>query len=448
MKLPAELLDSLNGIKGFDRDAFIKVHEQPESITSIRINPLKQSRIPNPESRIPWSEFGYYLDTRPSFTYDPLFHAGTYYVQEASSMFLEQAISQLIDLEKPNKILDLSAAPGGKSTHILSLIGNNSLLVSNEVIRSRAQVLKDNIVKWGHENVVVTQNDPRDFNRLGNYFDVILVDAPCSGSGLFRRDPTAIGEWSLNNVALCSQRQQRILADAWLSLKQDGWLIYSTCSYSADEDEVILDWLCREFPLESARLKVKKEWKITEVKTTAGMYAYRFWPDKLKGEGFFLACLKKTGHEQEPPVIKPKKPVSLTAQQSALMQQWINVKDLEIFLQGKNVYAWTSSLASEFGFLLERLHFIYSGVMLGEFARNKFIPSHELSMTDLVRENIPRIPLTNEDAIRYLRRQEMNMQVETTGWQLVTYEGFNLGWVNVLSNRINNYYPKSLRILK
>ena len=180
---------------------------------------------------------------RPSFTFDPLFHAGTYYVQEASSMFLEQALKQSVDLSQPLRVLDLCAAPGGKSTLLQSLLNKESLLVSNDVIKSRAAILEENIVKWGAANVVVTNNDPAHFARLENYFDAIVIDAPCSGSGLFRRDPEAINEWSENNVQLCSQRQQRIVADVWPALKQNGILIYSTCSYSAEEDEAILDWM-------------------------------------------------------------------------------------------------------------------------------------------------------------------------------------------------------------
>ena len=228
MQLPQALLDSLEGVKGFDEEAFINVHESDERVTSIRINPFKRSdpdsyRDVNFKSKIPWTEYGYYLETRPSFTFDPLFHAGCYYVQEASSMFLEQALKQTVDLSQPLKVLDLCAAPGGKSTHLLSLISKESLLVSNEVIRSRANILTDNIMKWGCSNVIVTNNDPRDFQRIENYFDVIVVDAPCSGSGLFRRDPDAIEEWSEQNVALCSQRQQRILADILPALKNQGY---------------------------------------------------------------------------------------------------------------------------------------------------------------------------------------------------------------------------------
>lgn len=203
-------------------------------------------------------------------------------------MFVEQALRQTVDLSKPLKVLDLCASPGGKSTHIQSLISKESLLVSNEVIRSRANVLKDNIIKWGCENVIITNNDPKDFTRLENYFDVILVDAPCSGSGLFRRDPEAIGEWSENSVQLCSQRQQRILADVWPALKRNGILIYSTCSYSKEEDEDIVSWLLKERSAVQCSLIVDSSCGIIE---SGG--AYRFWPDKAKGEGFFLACFKK-----------------------------------------------------------------------------------------------------------------------------------------------------------
>jgi len=218
-----------------------------------------------------------------------MFHAGCYYVQEASSMFLEQALKQSVDLSMPLKILDLCAAPGGKSTHILSLISKESLMVSNEVIKSRAAVLRDNITKWGYSNVVVTCSDPKNFQKLENYFDVIVVDAPCSGSGLFRRDPEAIKEWSLSNVQLCSRRQQRILTDVLPALKKEGVMIYSTCSYSKEENEDIGKWIMEEHKMESEELKIEKEWGIVQSEM-----GYRFYPDKLKGEGFFLACFRKT----------------------------------------------------------------------------------------------------------------------------------------------------------
>ncbi|MES1250371.1 MAG: hypothetical protein ABUL46_06775, partial [Chitinophaga rupis] len=203
--LPKEFLISLEGIEGYDAAAFEKVHADSGQVTSIRFNPLKvpagatpEAYVPDgggPLTKVPWSSWGYYLEQRPSFTFDPLFHAGVYYVQEASSMLLEQALRQTSDLQKPLRVLDLCAAPGGKSTLLQSLLSPESLLVSNEVIRTRVGVLQENLVKWGATNVIITSNDPRDFQRLENYFDVIVVDAPCSGSGLFRREPEAIGEW-------------------------------------------------------------------------------------------------------------------------------------------------------------------------------------------------------------------------------------------------------------
>ena len=193
MLLPQSLVRSLDKIPGFDKEAFEKVHVSGEQITSVRLNPKKifdiSSSILHTAEKVPWNNYGYYLPVRPSFITDPLIHAGAYYVQEASSMFLEEALKQTVDLSQPIKILDLCAAPGGKSTLIQSIISDSSLLVSNEVIKTRASILSENITKWGATNVVVTNNDPKDFQRLESYFDVIVVDAPCSGSGLFRKIP-------------------------------------------------------------------------------------------------------------------------------------------------------------------------------------------------------------------------------------------------------------------
>ena len=448
MELPSLLLESLRETKGFNKEAFEKIHESGEQVTSIRTNPSKpitqlSNKPINQLTKIPWCDLGYYLDTRPSFTFDPLFHAGCYYVQEASSMFIEQALKQTVDLSKPLKILDLCAAPGGKSTHIQSLVSKDSLLVSNEVIRSRANVLKGNIVKWGCENVVVTNNDPKDFVKLENYFDVIVVDAPCSGSGLFRRDPKAIEEWGENNVQLCSQRQQRILADVWPALKKEGILIYSTCSYSKEEDEDICKWVTENFSADNCRLSVDDLWGITE-----SSWGYRFWPDKVKGEGFFLACFKKNdGNKQT--TRKAKRDITpLTNKEKKFVANWINPEGRCLLKHENTVYAWPVRLGDGFSFLLNNLRVIYSGVETGELMRDKMIPSQALAMTDLINNAIQRVELNKEEAIRYLQRKELNIGIISKGWQLVTYQGHSLGWINVLQGRINNYYPKELRILR
>jgi 16S rRNA C967 or C1407 C5-methylase (RsmB/RsmF family)/NOL1/NOP2/fmu family ribosome biogenesis protein len=446
VQLPEELLESLKRIESFDKEAFEKIHVRGEQVTSIRINPDKFS-IENLkfkiENKVPWTRYGVYLAQRPSFTFDPLFHAGCYYVQEASSMFLEQALKQTVDLSKPVKILDLCAAPGGKSTHIQSLISKDSLLVSNEVIQSRVSILKDNIIKWGSENVVVTRNDPGDFSRLENYFDVIVIDAPCSGSGLFRREPEAIEEWSLNNVKLCSLRQQRIVADILPALKKEGILIYCTCSYSKEEDEDICKWMTDIFSIENCKLKIESDWAIAE--SSAG---YRFWPNKLKGEGFFLACFKKAdGYGYFNQKIK-NKPELLNKKDSAVIEQWINKNSFQFIRRNEAIHAVSEKLLPDIHFLSNHLRVIYAGVAVGQIIRDKFIPEHALAMSNLLKDSVPSVELDHDTAIQYLKKKEIQIKTTVTGWQLVQFEGHKLGWVNVLPNRINNYYPKELRILK
>jgi len=448
--LPIQLLESLEKTKGFNKDAFEKIHYSGDQVTSIRINRKKRSINESIQdtslaiqSAIPWTGDGYYLASRPSFTFDPLFHAGCYYVQEASSMFLEQALKQTVDLSNSIKVLDLCASPGGKSTHIQSLISSDSILVSNEVIRSRANILKDNIIKWGCENVIITNNDPRDFSKLENYFDVIVVDAPCSGSGLFRRDPEAINEWSENNVQLCSQRQQRILADVWPSLKEDGILIYSTCSYSREEDEEITKWVCDNFLVENRLLKLDPDWGITE---SGG--GYRFWPDKVKGEGFFIACFQKKEGSNEKPLQIKNKTEQTNKKELEIIEKWVKPGS-RIFIKYNNtVYAWQVNHYTDFSFLLEQLRVIYSGILIGELMRDKLVPDHALAMSTIFSDSINRQELSHSESLRYLQRKELATEIEKKGWMLITFMGHPLGWVNVLQNRINNYYPKELRILK
>ena len=402
-------------------------------------------------SPVPWDPNGYYLSTRPSFTADPLFHGGAYYVQEASSMFLEEALKQSTDLSEPIKVLDLCAAPGGKSTLIQSVISEKSLLISNEVIKTRATVLSENITKWGASNVIVTNNDPKDFQRLPGYFDVIVVDAPCSGSGLFRKDPKAIAEWSEQNIELCSQRQQRILADILPSLKDGGILIYSTCSYSPKEDEEICDWLTKDQSLSTTRFQLKDEWNIiatTSFETNA--HGYRFYPDKLKGEGFFIAAFKKKQSDNtEWQEGKSKgKWEGLTHKEIEVVKPWLKNGDNFFFLQQhEEVIAMPIHLEKDLADIQKALYIKKAGVKLGTIIRNELIPAHELAVSNIINSDIPKIEADKETALQYLRRQEIKLDTDTRGWILITYKKLPLGWIKVLPNRVNNYYPKEWRIL-
>lgn len=452
MTLPPALLDSLEGIKGYDREAFVAVHNSGEQVTSIRFNPQRpHSLFTTHHSPIPWTSHGYYLPTRPSFTFDPAFHGGLYYVQEASSMFLEQALKQTTDLSKDIRVLDLCAAPGGKSTLIQSLITPDSLLVSNDVIKSRAGILEENLTKWGAANVIVTNNDPAHFAKLENFFDVLVIDAPCSGSGLFRRDEEAITEWSEQNVQLCSQRQQRILADSFAALKEGGTLIYSTCSYSKEEDEAMVDWLLQEFDLESLPLHTQQEWGIVETVSERGKgHGYRFFPDKVKGEGLFLACFRKrSGTGATPRTPKKSKWQKISKAEAEIIKPWLKKEaPVQLWKQGDMIIAFPASLEEALLITSDHLYLRKAGIIIGKIAGNSLVPDHALALSNLLAENIVAVSLKKEEALQYLRKEEVKITTTHTGWTLVLYEGIALGWVKVLANRINNYYPSAWRILK
>jgi 16S rRNA C967 or C1407 C5-methylase (RsmB/RsmF family)/NOL1/NOP2/fmu family ribosome biogenesis protein len=464
--LPAAFIKSLQNIKGFNEEAFNAVHQSGGQITSIRFNPNKfaNSLKASPkggglEGAVPWSSNGYYLSERPSFTLDPLFHAGAYYVQEASSMFLEEALKQTVDLTKSLKVLDLCAAPGGKSTLIQSIISADSLLVSNEVIKTRVNILAENITKWGAANVIVTNNDPKDFQRLQNYFDVIVVDAPCSGSGLFRKDPNAINEWSENNVALCARRQQRILADIMPSLKDGGVLIYSTCSYSKDEDEEIEDWLVDELKVESIQLKVEERWGIVEtVSEKTGSFGYRFYPDKVKGEGFFITAFKKPyntepnseikNHPSATPRTKGKIKQAFTAKEIETVKPYlVNAADYFYIKQHEEVIALPLHLENELALIQSALYIKKAGVRLGTIIRNELIPAHDLAVSNIIHPSVPKMDVDTETALQYLRKMDITVESAVKGWVLLTCQQLPIGWIKIMANRTNNYYPPAWRIL-
>ena len=453
-QIPPALLDSLRDVNGFDEKAFIAIHQSGEQITSVRLNPLKFDDRHSSfciDRKVPWSTNGFYLTERPSFTSDPLFHAGAYYVQEASSMFLEEVIKQTCDLSTPLKILDLCAAPGGKTTLLQSLISAESLLVSNEVIKARVNILSENCTKWGGANVVVTNNDPKDFQRLPGFFDVIVVDAPCSGSGLFRKDPKAINEWSINNVALCSQRQQRILSDILPSLKPGGILIYSTCSYSTAEDEAICDWLSGfSNQLAGVSLQLSIEWNIVE--TTSPIHnvcGYRFYPDKLKGEGFFIAAFKKENIATGIKEIRLKnKPIMAGKPEMEVIQPMIkNAGSLSFFKWQDDIIAVSAAVLNDVFILQSVLYLKKAGVSIGKIIRNELIPDHAFALSDLVAADVVAFETDLATALQYLRRNDIDVQTNYKGWALIKYKHAALGWIKVLPNRINNYYPKEWRIL-
>lgn len=450
MHLPAPFLESLVGIKGFDQLSFEKLHASGEQVTSIRLNPFKNGQPQNElyDGEVLWCKNAFYLKERPSFTLDPLFHAGAYYVQEASSMFLWHVMEQLIgNNTSGKKVLDLCAAPGGKSTLLASYF-HDGLIVANELIKSRASILVENAIKWGQPNIIVTNNDPGHFNQLNGFFDVIVVDAPCSGSGLFRKDPSAINEWSLDNVVHCSQRQEKILATILPSLKEDGILVYSTCSYSKEEDEEIADWLIEKMEMISLKIEKNNEWLIVETQSPKeAAFGYRFYPDLLRGEGFFIATFQKK-RDTITPRLKEIRLTKPTRTETEQMNQFFSLRESFVYFKQNDALRiinqeWMISLQQ----IAAALYIKKAGTEIGTLKWKDIIPSHELAVSILNKPELPQIQLTLAEALQYIRRKDLNLNAPK-GWCLVKYQDLYLGWIKVLPNRINNYYPAEWRILK
>ena len=448
--IPPALVNKLGTLAGFDTAAFEAAHAQEGSITSIRINPAKPEGMDTSTSeRVPWCDTGFYLPKRPVFTLDPLFHAGCYYVQEASSMFIAHAIKALALDKEPLVALDLCAAPGGKSTLLQTYLHPDSLLIANELIKTRVNILAENLVRWGGTTAVVTNNDPSAFSRLPGYVDFMLVDAPCSGSGLFRKDRGAIDEWSEAAVQLCSERQQRILADSLPALKTGGVLLYSTCSFSAEENEQIADWLCDTQGMAPLDIPVDNEWGIEQ--TRSDKYAcpgYRFYPHKLRGEGFFLAAFRKKAEQPSFDQRKVK-----TERQPTLPKElanWISrSENLVTFTVGDDLFVFPKEREADLRILQRMLYLRNAGTRVGRLAKGDLIPSHDLALSRLLRPDLPALALDKEHALEYLRKGSLPLSVNPqglTGWALATYQDAPLGWMKLLPNRINNYYPKEWRI--
>lgn len=450
--LPAGFINSLTGLQGFNKNSFSDVHQNVQQVTSIRLNPSKPSAAINDlpiQTNVPWCAEGKYLAERPSFTSDPVFHGGAYYVQEASSMFLDHIIKKIYrDNNAPERVLDLCAAPGGKTT-LLSAALPDSFIVSNEVIKTRVSMLAENISKWGSNNVIVTNNDPKDFKKLYGFFDLMVIDAPCSGSGLFRKDAAAIEEWSEANVQMCSYRQQRIITDAIDALKQNGYLIYSTCSYSRQENEDLCDWLVDKFSLQPVKIAIDVSWGIVETISNKHLVpAYRFYPDKLQGEGFFIACFQQTNATEEYNN-NTNKLQSAGKQIKAIAEPFLKNPEEYLLSDHKEiVIASLKKWQKEVAATGKMLNVRKSGVAVGTVKGKDFIPHHELALSHLLSFGIPVVNLDKEDALKYLKRQDFKLEDSNAGWTVCQYKGINIGWIKVLPNRVNNYYPVNWRILK
>lgn len=370
---------------------------------SIRLNPFKGCAGPGGVP-VPWSRHGRILGSRPSFTLDPLFHAGCYYVQDSSAMYVGHIFRRLIlsqDSAGPLRVLDLCASPGGKTTDIAAScreqLGDNFLLVSNEVMKARAAVLCDNVARWGDPRVAVTSVDPGAFSRLEGGFDVIVADVPCSGEGMFRKDPRAVEEWSPETVKLCAARQRRILADVWPALREGGVLIYSTCTYEDEENDANLEWTAAQ--LGGDIYPVQDEFPGYGVEVTRAGNLLR--AGTVPGEGQWVGALRKTSAQRR----------SRT-------------------------------------FDLERLHPLREpGVNKGENKGRDFIPDPDYALSIAYAGDYPSVELDRKTALKYLHRDTLSLAGAAPGYNVVTFGGHPLGFVKNIGSRCNNLLPKGRRIL-
>ncbi len=442
MQVSELFIERMKAMLGADYAAFEQALQSPPPV-SVRVNNKLENYKPS-DDKVAWCDSGYYLDERPLFTADPFLHAGVYYVQEASSMFLKHVAKNF--LTDVTHVLDLCAAPGGKSSLLLESLPDNALLVCNEIIHSRAQVLAENITKWGSPNVVVTNNAPKDFQQLPQFFDAILVDAPCSGEGMFRKDKTAIQEWSMQNVRNCAIRQKNILKDIWNSLKDNGLLIYSTCTYNREENEEQTAWICSELGAEHLKIDISEFNGIVE-----SDYGYRFYPHKIRGEGLFMAVLRKKSSGNNTSNFRTNKlrrNTPIINRTKAFDSQILNLERFEIIEQNNQIRAIPIAHVDICLRLQNQLNCFINGVLIAEIKGKNQIPSHQFALSKIINiDSYKSYELDYERAIAFLKRENINLSNNLEpGYILISYHQQILAWAKHLGNRTNNLYPQHWRI--
>ncbi len=405
---------------------------------SLRTNKHKVAPLFEEKAKVAWCENGIYLSERPSYVRDPLFHSGAYYPQEAGSMLLDAMLKQIPLPDNP-KILDLCAAPGGKSTLIASHLDGKGLLLANEFVLNRAKILQENMSKWGYHNVAVSSNAAADFKRLPHFFDVLVVDAPCSGEGMFRKDHASRDEWSSANVFACAARQQTILSDVWETLAPGGWLIYSTCTFNAHENEEIVDWMMKEYDASIEEFTIP-----TGIQKGRGGIGYYCIPGKVKSEGFFIAVLRKKNDEKSHKIVQRKKGL-VELKPTKEINEYVRLDGIKLFGWKEKVLAVPERIFEDMLLFQAHLYLLKMGTWVGELHPKGFIPSEELALNPSILKWQQRIEVSLDQALSYLRGETFSLPANA-GYKLLTYREEPLGWIKHLGNRFNNCYPKNWRI--
>jgi len=448
-QFPDSFVRQMDDQLGADESRALCAALSGEAPVSLRLHPQKGCGPAAGMRRVPWCSSGYYLPERPAFTFDPLLHAGAYYVQEAASMFVEQAY-RTIDI-RPRRVLDLCAAPGGKSTLWRALLPGDALLVANEPLPARAAVLAENLAKWGHADVLVSQAWPAEFAALGGFFDVIAADVPCSGEGMFRKDSGAVAEWSVDNVAQCAARQWQIICDVWPALREGGYLVYSTCTFNRHEDEDNVERICRELGAELVPVDCPAEWGICGDTTGRGLPVSHFFPHHAEGEGFFLALLRKTAPAPTPREKRRRQAVrGGSPAGSAEAAAWLRRPGEFRLLPGPDggIAAIRHLWADDACRVAACVRLLSCGLRLAETKGRKTVPAAALALSlELRGEAFARVELAYDETIAYLRREALCPGGDVPmGYVLACYAGRPLGFLNHIGSRANNLYPAEWRI--
>ena len=427
------------------------IESTPPSV-SVRLNAAKCLSLPPAAARVPWCSRGFYLDERVPFTFDPLLHAGAYYVQDASSMLLQLIVQRLVT--SPVRYLDLCAAPGGKTTAALDALPVGSLMVTNEIMPDRARVLLENVVKWGSPACVVTSDSSERLGSLSGFFDVVAADVPCSGEGMFRKDEEAVAQWSPRLVEQCSERQREIIDNIWPALRPGGLLIYSTCTYNRSENEAMVEYVISCHGAESVPLSLPGEWNILPGIGTSA-HCSRFMPHRTRGEGLFVAVLRKAGDAPHSPAVakkaKPAKGKGASKPAVAVpaeARQWLADSCFSLTADAAGtVAAIPTAHEAEVALLRSTVRVLHAGVGIATLKGRDAVPAHSLALsTALSPEAFPRCEVDYATAIAYLRGESITLPTAPRGFVLITHRDLPIGFAKNLGTRANNLYPREWRI--
>ncbi len=440
--LPEGFKEEMRGLPGIDQDALLRALDTPSSV-GMRLNSRKPMSLLFEEAEtVRWCPQGKWLASRPKFTLMPQFHAGAFYVQDPSSMIHRTIINRLAD--RPVTVLDFCAAPGGKTTAALDALPDGSVMIANEYEPSRVGALKENIIKWGYPGVAVTNADTKQFRTLENQIDIAIVDAPCSGEGMMRKEPVARTQWSQGLVRQCAALQWEIISNAVRTLKPGGYLVYSTCTFNQTENEEILLRTRDELGMQPVDLHLPEEWGLGA--SLADIPAVRFMPHITRGEGLFVGVMRKDGISGT----LPERPLrSKPSRQSILPGADLILEPEGYVLErnGNTINAVPHKLATLLS-CMPRTKTVLAGVELGEIKGKDFIPSAALALSMALKRGVyPEIEVSLSDALAFLRREPLCLPEGTPkGFILVCFEGLPLGWVKNIGSRANNLYPQSWRI--